>query len=101
MNSVNFCYWLQGSYECNKNFQPVSVVEVIDRHLKMVFTNTGIDDKAAPPYNFCNVFEHIDKSYPNAEELVEIHNGPKVVDGYQPTATGGYHGRASSQVFGC
>jgi hypothetical protein len=122
MNSVSFFYWLQGSFECTANFQPASAIEVIKRHLEMVFENKGSDDKAAPPYHFCNfldgvissngnldcvkerldsVFEHIDKSYPNAEELVEIHNRQTVVDGYQPTSTGGYHGMSSSQVFGC
>jgi hypothetical protein len=100
MNSINFCYWLQGAFELSDNFDPSSklVKQVIQSHLKMVFANKGEDDKSAPPYHFCcflrgviesegktdgvktklqSVFQHIDQQYPNAQDLLDIHKGKR------------------------
>jgi hypothetical protein len=97
MNSINFCYWLQGAFELSDDFDPSSKLakQVIESHLKMVFANKGEDDKSAPSYHFCcflrgviesegktdgvksklqSVFQHIDQQYPNAQELVVIHD---------------------------
>ncbi len=101
MNSINFCYWLQGARELCLDFNPNIQKQIILNHLNMVFSNKGKDDKAAPPYLFCKFLEsaiesggdlnvamprlnsifrhHIDKLYPNDAELARIHNDGKDV----------------------
>jgi hypothetical protein len=60
MNSVDFCYWLQGLFELSDpKTLDAHQTDLIKRHLNMVF------------------FHEIDNKYPNKEKLLEIHNGAK------------------------
>lgn len=55
MDATDFCYWLQGFFELtaqSSSQEPITLsrqqVEVIRRHLNLVFIN-DIDPKAGPP----------------------------------------------------
>ena len=105
MESIQFCYWLQGSFELNDNKSLTAhQVELIDKHLAMVFTYEkeikinfviwlrGVMDAEGPVIGpmttikttmirekLNGVFEHvIDPTYGDKamqDKLNEIHNG--------------------------
>lgn len=62
MTSRDFCYWLQGYFELsNDNTVPADKVQMIRRHLTLVFKH------------------EIDPSIPDPTgELQKIHDGPKI-----------------------
>ena len=64
MKSRDYCYWLQGYFEINGNAGKALTqkqTEMIQRHLHLVFKH------------------EIDPSYPNGDELNQIHNPPNPI----------------------
>lgn len=70
MTSREFCYWLQGYFEIkntvqgNVSLDPDQVI-IIQKHLALVFRH------------------EIDPSYPNQDELYDIHSSYKKVNSSQ------------------
>jgi hypothetical protein len=103
LDSISFCYWLQGAYELTSNLEipnTVALTIMLSMLSAVLDPNKSGEDKDTNSYYFCiflnaviesegdlrvveynlnQVFYHqIDKEYPNQEELSAIHNSPEV-----------------------